>query len=121
MRCKSDEASVLWQKTVEACSADGYSNAARKFTEAWADMMEQRLDADPTLTVQDIAQSTSREADTQGITGAMYGWSVGCLAELWVYGEELRRWHNLNLSPTQGAMANEKPGCVLNPAVVVIG
>lgn len=42
----------------------------------------------------DNADRLSLEADTEGITGFMYGASVGILSKCWEYGEELRKWHN---------------------------
>jgi hypothetical protein len=67
-----------------------------------------------------VARETSSLADTEGITGFMYGAAVTMLSQCWVHGEALRRWHNVDLDPVQGVKANEKGG-VLNPAVLVIG
>lgn len=57
-----------------------------------ASMMEQEIEKGSKL--RDIAERTSHEADTEGITGFMYGCAVNILVHVWVYGEELRRWHN---------------------------
>lgn len=61
----------------------------------------------------DIADSTSREADTEGITGFMYGCAVNVLSQLWEYGEELRKWHNKEY--------NYEGDGVVNPAILTIG
>lgn len=61
----------------------------------------------------DIADSTSREADTEGITGFMYGCAVNALSQLWEYGEELRKWHNKEY--------NYDGEGVVNPAILTIG
>lgn len=42
----------------------------------------------------DNADRLSREADTEGITGFMYGCAVSILSQCWEYGEYLRKWHN---------------------------
>lgn len=61
----------------------------------------------------DIADSTSREADTEGITGFMYGCAVNALSQLWEYGEELRKLHNKEY--------NYEGDGVVNPAILTIG
>ena len=42
----------------------------------------------------DNADKLSHEADTEGITGYMYGCAVSILSQCWKYGEYLRKWHN---------------------------
>ena len=70
--------------------------------------------------LEDIAQATSHEADTEGITGFMYGCAVSLLSQAWKHGEELRRWHNLDTQiKDEGEKANESGG-VLNPALLNI-
>jgi len=71
-------------------------------------------------TIKQCAKETSHEADTDGITGFMYGVAVSALSHCWEYGDELRRWHNLDTQlDTEGEKANESGG-VLNPAVLII-
>lgn len=73
------------------------------------------------FTVADCAKATSNQADTEGITGFMYGAAVATLAGVWVYGEDLRRWHNRDCQiGDEGDRANESGG-VLNPAILRIG
>ena len=43
---------------------------------------------------QEDAKELSFKADTEGVTGFMYGCAVGILSKCWEYGEELRKWHN---------------------------
>ncbi len=70
--------------------------------------------------LEDVAEATSREADTNGITGFMYGAAVSTLAQVWEHGEQLRRWHNLATQiGTEGEEANERGG-TLNPALLNI-
>ncbi len=96
-----------------------YGKAVVDFAERWADLMEQRLNAGAKL--EDIAKETMRQADTDGITGFMYGCAVAALAHGWIHGETLRRWHNLDTQiGHEGERANEK-GTVLNPALLNIG
>lgn len=58
-------------------------------------------------------QKTSHDADTEGITGFMYGCAVNILAHVWEHGEELRRWHN-------GEYDYDGDG-VVNPAILTVG
>lgn len=107
-----------WEKTV-AVNDDPYGKAGVSFAERWANLMEARIANGERLA--DIAQATCREADTEGITGFMYGCAVSILSKVWAHGEELRRWHNLDTQiHDEGERANESGG-VLNPALLRIG
>lgn len=107
-----------WNEWLEA-NQEGYGLAVMEYTECWADLMEQALEGGAEL--EDIADSASHEADTDGITGFMYGCAVTMLARCWVHGERLRHWHNLKTQiRDEGERANES-GEVLNPALFTIG
>lgn len=100
-------------------NADPYGSCVVRYGETWANLMEARLTNGERLT--DIAQTTSHEADNEGITGFMYGYAVKTLAYFWQHGEELRQWHNISTQiGNEGARANENGG-VLNPAIINIG
>ena len=106
-----------WELTVKN-NQDPYGKAGVDYARRWAEMMEERMAAGAAL--EDIARDTSREADTDGITGFMYGCAVSILSQVWEYGEELRRWHNLDTQfRDEGERANES-GSVLNPALLTI-
>lgn len=108
-----------WDKFAEANAGSGYGEAILGYAEKWADTMEARLANGET--VEQCAKTTSQEADTDGITGFMYGCAVNTLARTWAHGEELRRWHNKATQiGTEGDEANETGG-VLNPAVMCVG
>ena len=98
---------------------DPYAAGIFRFAREWADLMEVRLAGGAIIA--DIAHETSRTADTEGITGFMYGAAVGILARHWEHGEELRLWHNLATQlGTEGERANASGG-VLNPAILTVG
>jgi hypothetical protein len=83
--------------------------------------MEARMTARPDESFADMAKETSHEADDEGITGFMYGCAVSILVGCWIHGEKLRRWHNKDTQlGNEGDEANEKPGAVLNPALLTI-
>jgi hypothetical protein len=99
--------------------ADPYGAAILRYAHLWADLMEAELRRGNKL--EDIADSTSHTADTEGITGFMYGCAISFLSYCWEHGEALRRWHNIEIQiGDEGERANEK-GAVLNPAIMVIG
>ena len=107
-----------WEKGLES-NQDDYGACTYRYAEQWADLMENKMAEGVPL--EDCAKETSHEADTEGITGFMYGCAVSILAEVWVHGESLRRWHNLDTQiGDEGERANEK-GTVLNPAILSIG
>jgi hypothetical protein len=107
----------LWEKSL-ANNQDPYGLAAHTFAERWANLMEEKMSQGAKLA--DIAKETSHAADTEGITGFMYGCAVGILSQVWDNGEELRRWHNLDTQiGAEGEKANESGG-VLNPAILNI-
>jgi len=97
---------------------DSYGGGVYKFAEKWANLMEKKLEEGKEF--QDFAKETSHDADTDGITGFMYGAAVSVLSNCWEHGEELRLWHNLDTQiGNEGEKAN-KSGSVLNPALLNI-
>lgn len=102
----------------KAKNTDPYGAECFRYAESWADLMEKRLANGEKLA--DFAKQTSHEADTDGVTGFMYGMAVSILSMAWVHGEELRRWHNLDTQiGNEGEKANEDGG-TLNPALLNI-
>ena len=65
-------------------------------------------------TVDEAAQRTQDEADSDGITGFMFGCAVQQLARFWKHGEALRIWHNAKYGVSAEASG------VVNPAVLTI-
>ncbi|MFA7101421.1 MAG: hypothetical protein WC196_06835 [Bacilli bacterium] len=109
---------VAWDKYVKA-NTDEYGKAILDYAERWANLLESSLKKGEKL--EDIADKLSHKADTDGITGFMYGAAVQVLAHCWKYGEELRVWHNLKTQiGNEGEKAN-KTGGVLNPALLSVG
>lgn len=102
---------------------DGYSARVVSYGEDWAKLMEEHIAAAPSQPVANTillcAKETSHAADTDGITGFMYGAAISGLAKFWEHGELLRRWHNKDLAPMQAEEANAK-GVTLNPALMTI-
>ena len=118
MKFKDAEAEAGWNLTVKN-NSDPYGKAGVDFARSWADMMEAKVDAG--ASVADVAQQCSRDAYTEGITGFMYECAVSILSQVWVHGEALRRWHNLDTQiGNEGERANETGG-TLNPALLNIG
>ena len=102
----------------KAKNTDSYGGRVVSYGEEWANLMEARLAKGEKIV--DMAKATSHEADTDGITGFMYGCAASALAHFWEHGEALRLWHNLDTQiGNEGEKANESGG-VLNPALLNI-
>ena len=108
MKVKNEE---IWKEYNDK-NKDAYGNATIRYAEKWANLMEKEIESGKKLI--DIADKTSNEADTEGITGFMYGCAVGCLSSCWEYGEELRKWHNKQYG------VDENQSGVVNPAILTI-
>ena len=100
-----------FDRFVENNSKDFYSLGVINYMTRWAELMEKEIENG--ARVLDIADKTSTTADTDGITGYMYGCAVGALSYYWEYGEELRKWHNKEY--------NYDGDGVVNPAIVKVG
>jgi hypothetical protein len=91
-------------------NSDPYGACTFRYAEKWADLMEKEIEKG--ANIKDVADSLSHKADTEGITGFMYGAAVSILSQCWEYGEELRKWHNKEYG-------YEGEGTV-NPAMITI-
>ena len=89
-----------------------YGSAVFRYAERWAELMEQDIDATNIYYAISNAEKRSHEADTEGISGFMYGCAVSILSYVWEYGEPLRQWHN-------GKYGHYGDG-VVNPAILTI-
>ena len=115
---------TTYQEYVTLNSEDSYSKGVVTYAERWADQMERGIrntgmDVDDFM--QDHADQLSHDADTDGLTGFMYGAAVSGLAKFWIHGEALRQWHNLKTQiGDEGERANADGG-TLNPALLTLG
>ena len=108
----------LWNEFVEKNSDDMYGSGILRFATNFAKLAEEKIEAGAKL--EGIAKETWDEADTEGFTGFMYSMAIGALAMCWEYGEELRRWHNLEHQlGDEGERANDSDQ-VLNIAILNI-
>ena len=97
-----------------ANNQDAYGSAVYQFAERWANEMERiiNLGINPENAIIVNAKDCATKADTEGITGFMYGCAVNILAHVWEYGEILRKWHNKEY--------NYNGDGVVNPAIITI-
>lgn len=108
----------LWLEGLKN-NPESYGRAVYRFASHWAFLMEHAIANG--ATVSDIARSACRDADNEGITGFMYGCAVSILSQCWEHGDELRRWHNIDVQfGSEGEDANDRGG-VLNPALISFG
>ena len=106
MKVKNIQAYEEWK----ANNTDPYGSAIFRYAERWADMMEEKIVNGERI--EDVAEKLSFKANEECITGFMYGCAVTILSECWIYGEELRTWHNKKY--------NYNGDGVVNPAVLKI-
>lgn len=94
---------------------DSYGKAIYDYANRWADMLEAEIDKgrDPAEVIIELAEKTSSDADTDGITGFMYGAAVAIISDCWIFGEILRKWHNKQYDYDGNG--------VVNPAILTIG
>ena len=90
---------------------DFYSAGVLRYMNRWASMMESEISDG--ATVAEAAERTNHTADTEGITGFMYGCAVRGLCNYWQHGEELRVWHNQQYGYSGDGL--------INPAIIHIG
>ena len=110
MKFKNAEAENLYAQGL-ANNPDAYGNRCFTYADEWAQLMEPKIEAGEKL--EDIANKTSHDADTDGITGFMYGMAVSILSDVWIHGDELKQWHNARYG-----VPNAEG--VINPAIVTI-
>ena len=94
---------------------DPYGKAVYTYLERWADLMEEEInssDKSPEEVIPECADELSHDADTEGITGFMFGVAVNILSNVWKYGEILKKWHNRRY--------NYDGDGVVNPAIIVV-
>lgn len=100
-----------------ANNQDPYGSGVYKYLERWADLMEEAINNSDGKSVEQVlvdkAEDLSHKADTEGITGFMYGCAVNILSQCWIHGEELRKWHNKEY--------NYEGDGVVNPAILTVG
>lgn len=106
----ADEA--IWQD-YKSKNQDGYGGGVISYAERWARLMQVEIASGKKL--EDVADATSHEADTHGITGFMYGAAVHTLASSWKHGDQLRKWHNKQYG------VDENTEGTVNPAIITVG
>lgn len=91
-------------------NTEGYGNAIFEFAEGWAKLMQ--VEHFSGKSINQCAEPTSFQLGFLGITGFQYGAAVQVLTKCWLYGEELRVWHNRKY--------NHNGDGVVNPAILTV-
>lgn len=77
----------LWGKSI-AANPEGYGKAIIDYAEGWAKLMQIEIAAGRSLS--ECYESTQQQVDFIGISGAQFWAAANLLAQVWVYGEELK-------------------------------
>lgn len=112
MKFKNAESETNFNKGFDAQKGEAYGERCFTYARDWADLMEAEISAGNSIA--ECAEKTSHMADTDGITGYMYGVACSILAQCWEHGEVLRIWHN----GQYGAPVDTKG--TVNPAILTI-
>jgi len=84
---------LVWAEYKKNNQDDGYGLGILRFVERWGLMMQAAIesssDKTPEQVIEEQANALMREADSEGITGFMYGAAVKVLYDCWLYGDQL--------------------------------
>lgn len=75
-----------WRGWMEK-NTNPYGARCFSYAQDWARLMQLEMDSGKKL--EEVAELTSHEADTDGISGTMHGFAVSILIKCWKHGEEL--------------------------------
>lgn len=115
MKLNNEEQFWSWYNVQES----EYGKCIFHYSWRWALYMEYLMDNGYEL--EEIAEMTSFLADEEGITGFMYNCAVQTLNACWIYGDDLRRWHNLDVQLQDEGETTNLTGGMLNSATFNIG
>lgn len=87
MKVRNKDVYMKW-KRVNA--NDGYSFDIFKFSEKWADLMEEEVEKGHNI--EEIADDTSKIAGIDELTNTMFDSALDILYRCWIYGYELETW-----------------------------
>jgi len=112
-------AEAKWKEGIDN-NQDSYGNACYRYASEWATLVEKAVAKGEAITPE-LFEKTSHDADTEGITGFMYGVAVSILRHVWVHGEALGKWHNRQyMKDEQAADEANTSGRTVNPALLSI-
>lgn len=105
----SDEAA--WLAAKAANEGEPYGAGILSYAERWARMMQ--LEMSEGKPIEEVWNSTSHEADLEGMSGFSQGAATHLLTQCWVHGGKLRRLHNAywGSDSTEGTV---------NPAIITV-
>lgn len=112
----NDEAKALWEKGLEN-NQDPYGLGCYRYASELATQAENEIKKGKALNAE-LFERVSGSADTEGITGFMYGVAISLLCHAWVHGKALAAWHNGNYMEKEKADEAAERGQVVNPAIL---
>lgn len=98
---------VEWNEWVNN-NRNPYGEKCVRYAESWANLMEDRISRGEEL--EDVASDTSYEADTECVSGFVYGCAVSMISQCWEHGERFRLWHELEKSRPANVSVNSVEG-----------
>lgn len=121
MKIKNGEEEA-YKRYKESNNEDPYSARIVSFGEEWARLMEAEMGSGKELT-SEMMDRCAGQADTDGITGFMYGAAASALSHFWEHAEKFQVAFNTQYMPKEKAeeLAKTRPGATVNPAIITIG
>ena len=99
-----------YQALIEISRQSVYNQALLRYMERWADLMESEFSVGSSLP--DIAEDTSRRANTESITKYQHEQAVEMLAKYWSHGDVLLEWHEQHESHFGPGPYDGTPACL---------
>lgn len=92
MKIKNKKRWQKIQKDFSNAKSSDMNKAVLSYAKRWATKMEKEFKG---TFDHKIAAKTKSEADIEELTNHMFCCAVHVLANVWIFGEELRQWHNI--------------------------
>ncbi|MEW6408039.1 MAG: hypothetical protein AB1465_05100 [Patescibacteria group bacterium] len=82
-----------WKRILTEWAGNDYDKAVLTFAKRWAERMEGEFKGSFSHEV--AARTKMEEISVEKLTNHMYCAAADLLVDVWVFGEELRQWHNI--------------------------
>lgn len=119
MTFKDDAAKKMWEEGLAKNREDAYGYGCFRYASEWATRVEQRAKSGKAINAE-VLEKAAQDADTEGITGFMYGVAVNILTNVWIHGVTLAKWHNRQYMEEKEADAAAEEGKTVNPSIIHI-
>ena len=93
MQFKDRNSELIWTCFVYRNSKHFYNRSVVEYACRWAKYMQHLIETQHKNVFQ-IAENTAHVCNIDCITGFQFNYALSALSEVWLYGDELRKWYN---------------------------